>query len=203
MPENERVSEFITKWRGDEALRKFEHLREFVSNSSVNVTAIRERDEFYLKHILDSIYIFRLREIPFETAADIGSGGGFPGFPISIIYPDRKITLVESVGKKCRFLKDCALQLSLKNIDIRNSRAEDTDGTFDLITARGVARVKDILKYTLHLSQKNTVWLLYKGERVSEELVEAEEIFKKREIKSEVIRIEEPFKRSYLFLRYI
>jgi 16S rRNA (guanine527-N7)-methyltransferase len=110
---------------------------------------------------------------------------------------------VESISKKCRFLENCALKLSLNNVEVLNRRAEDVKSSFDLITARGVGSVKEMLKATLHLSRKETVWILYKGERADEELAEAEGILRKRGIESEIIRIEEPIKRSYLFLRYI
>ncbi|MDR2400240.1 MAG: 16S rRNA (guanine(527)-N(7))-methyltransferase RsmG [Deferribacteraceae bacterium] len=181
---------------------KFEALYNEVVSSPVNITAIKTREDFFLKHIFDSIYIFTLRKIDFINAADIGSGGGFPGIPISIFYPERRVALVESILKKCRFLENCALKLPLNNVDVINSRAENMKGGYDLITARGVGRVKDVLNATLHLSRKNTVWLLYKGERAGEEVAEAAGIIKKRGIKSEIIRIEEPIKRSYLLLRY-
>jgi 16S rRNA (guanine527-N7)-methyltransferase len=182
---------------------KFALLYELVRSAPLNVTAIKEERDFFLKHIFDSLYIFQLSPMEFNTLADIGSGGGFPGIPIALLYPERKITLVESILKKCRFLEDCALKLTLSNLEVVNLRAEAVTGSFDLITARGAGSVKEILKATLHLSQKNTVWLLYKGERAEAELAEADSILRKRGIKSEIIRIEEPIKRSYLFLRYI
>jgi 16S rRNA (guanine527-N7)-methyltransferase len=187
----------------EEQHSKFVILYELVNSAPLNVTAIKEEHDFFLKHIFDSLYIFQLFPIEFNTLADIGSGGGFPGIPIAALYPERKVSLVESILKKCRFLEDCALKLALGNLDVINRRAEAVTGTFDLITARGAGSVKEILKATLHLSQKNTVWLLYKVERAEAELAEAGNILKKRGITSEIIRIEEPIKRSYLFLRYI
>jgi 16S rRNA (guanine527-N7)-methyltransferase len=197
----QKIYDMVKKLGGVEP-SQFESFYQEILSSPLNLTAITERGDFFLKHILDSVYIFKLRRIEFKKMADIGSGGGFPGIPISILYPERKVCLVESISKKCRFLASCALKLSFSNLEVLNCRAENLDGVFVLITARGVGHIKDILKSTLHISGKDTVWLLYKGERAERELAEAKNIMKKRDIKSEIIRIEEPIKRTYLFLRY-
>ncbi|MDR2104712.1 MAG: 16S rRNA (guanine(527)-N(7))-methyltransferase RsmG [Deferribacteraceae bacterium] len=184
----------------------FENFYQEILAAPLNLTAITARGDFFLKHILDSIYIFNLRQIEFKRMVDIGSGGGFPGIPIAAVYPEREIYLVESISKKCRFLESCALKLSLRNLHILNCRAEHidkyNDSVFDLITSRGVGSVRDILHATLHIAAKNTVWLMYKGERAEQEVAQASDIMKKRGIKSEIIRIEEPITRTYLFLRY-
>lgn len=169
-------------------------------NASLNLTAIKEKDDFFIKHYLDSIYIFTLKNVLRETMVDIGSGGGFPGIVVGIFNPNIKITLVESIAKKCKFLEQAVDELELKNIKVLNSRAENVKGKFDLITARGVAKVKEILEWTKHLADKDTLWLLYKGERLDEEIKQAESLIKKYNLGFENVRVEEPFTRTYTFI---
>ena len=118
--------------------KKLEKFYELHLNCQINLTAIKEKEEFYLKHYYDSIYYFQQYESPKGSLADIGSGGGFPGIVLGIFYPELKITLIESIGKKCRFLEESAKALELKNIEVLNTRVENIkDRSFDIITARG------------------------------------------------------------------
>jgi 16S rRNA (guanine527-N7)-methyltransferase len=179
---------------------KLEKFYEIHMNAGLNLTAIKDKDEFYLKHYLDSIYIFSLKNVLRETMADIGSGGGFPGIVTAIFYPDVQITLVESIAKKCRFLEQAASELGLNNVKVLNCRAEAVQGKFDLITARGVAKVKEIIKWTKNLARKDTLWLLYKGERLEEEMQQAQDLLKKYKLGFENVRVEKPFTRTYTII---
>lgn len=105
--------------------KKLEKFYELHLNCQINLTAIKEREEFYLKHYYDSIYYFQQSESPCGSLADIGSGGGFPGIVLGIFYPDLKVTLIESIGKKCIFLEQAAKKLELKNIEVLNTRVEN------------------------------------------------------------------------------
>ena len=184
----------------------FEKLYDAVADAKVNVTAIKGKDEFYLKHILDSLYFFTDRLWPngsekVEKVADIGSGGGFPGLVLAIYYPELSFTLVDSVGKKCRFIQDTASGLGLNNVNVLQARAEELRGlSFDLITARGVGTVKEVLTFTKQIACPETAWLMYKGERLTAELIEAEPLIKKRGLNSETFRVEAPFTRTYLYM---
>ncbi len=170
-------------------------------NSSINLTAIKDESEFYIKHYLDSVYYFEKGTKPSGTLVDIGSGGGFPGIVLAIFYPELKITLVESIAKKCNFLQESIDQLGLKNVEVINSRAENIKGkTFDIITARGVAPVLDMLKNTKQMAKPTTKWVLYKGEKTAQELEDAKYIIKKMGVNIETIRIEEPFTRTYCII---
>ena len=154
-----------------------------------------------MKHYFDSIYYFQQYELPLGSLADIGSGGGFPGIVLGIFYPDLKITLIESIGKKCRFLEEAAKVLELKNIEILNTRVENIkDKSFDIITARGVSTVKELLKNSYQISKQNTKWVMYKGERLEEELKEALPVIEKRGLNVEKIRIESPITRTYCII---
>lgn len=184
----------------EEKLEKFYKLH---LESPINLTTIKERDEFYLKHYYDSIYYFQKYLEPSGSLADIGSGGGFPGMVLAIFYPELEVTLIESIGKKCRFLETSAEILGLKNVKVINDRAENIKGkVYDIITARGVSKIDELLKNTIHLSKKNTKWILYKGERLEEEIEKANHIISKRSLKVEKVRIEEPVTRSYCIISY-
>lgn len=181
--------------------KKLEKFYELHLNCQINLTAIKEKEEFYLKHYFDSIYYFQQYEAPKGSLADIGSGGGFPGIVLGIFFPELKITLIESIGKKCRFLEESAKALELKNIEVLNTRVENIkDRSFDIITARGVSTVKELLKNSFQISKQNTKWVMYKGERLDDELKEALPVIEKRGLNVEKIRIESPITRTYCII---
>lgn len=181
--------------------KKLEKFYELHLNCQINLTAIKEKEEFYLKHYFDSIYYFQQYEAPKGSLADIGSGGGFPGIVLGIFFPDLKITLIESIGKKCRFLEESAKALELKNTEVLNTRVENIkDRSFDIITARGVSTVKELLKNSYQISKQNTKWVMYKGEKLDDELKEALPVIEKRGLNVEKIRIESPITRTYCII---
>ncbi len=181
--------------------KKLKKFYELHLTCQINLTAVKEKEEFYLKHYFDSIYYFQQYEAPQGSLADIGSGGGFPGIVLGIFYPELKITLIESIGKKCRFLEESAKVLELKNIEVLNTRVENIkDRSFDIVTARGVSTVKELLKNSYQISKRNAKWVMYKGERLDEELKEALPVIKKRGLNVEKIRIETPITRTYCII---
>ncbi len=183
--------------------KKLEKFYELHLKCEINLTAIKEREDFYLKHYYDSIYYFQQYQSPVGNLADIGSGGGFPGIVLSIFYPNIKITLIESIGKKCRFLEQSAIELELKNIEVLNTRVENIKNrSFDIITARGVSTVKELLKNSYHISKQNTRWVMFKGEKLDDELKEALPIIKKRGLNVEKVRIESPITRTYCIINH-
>ncbi len=172
-------------------------------NCNFNLTAIKEKEEFYLKHYYDSIYYFEEYGMPNGSLADIGSGGGFPGIVIAIYYPEKPVTLIESIGKKCRFLESAVKELELLNVKVVNSRVENIKNEkFDIITARGVSTIKEVLKNTSNISKDNTTWVMYKGERLQDELKEALPVIRKRGLHVKNFRIETPVTRSYCIISY-
>lgn len=176
----------------------FEKFYEIHKNATLNLTAIKSREDFYVKHYMDSLWIFAEAEFKFETLADIGSGGGFPGIPLAIMYPERKFTLIESIRKKCEFLQKAIAELKLNNVDVINKRAEDIVGEkFDIITARGVTDVKKLIQYTSGMSTEKTIRVLYKGEKLTGELDAAKKVIKKKNLEVRNVRIEDPFQRTY------
>lgn len=183
--------------------KKLDYFYNMHINCQINLTAIKERNEFYLKHYYDSIYYFQEYGAPYGRLADIGSGGGFPGIVLGIFYPELDITLIESIGKKCRFLEQAVCELELKNIKVRNIRVENIkDDKYDIITARGVSTVKELLNNTKNICHNKTKWVMYKGEKLESELKEAEPLLHKRGLNVEKIRIEEPVTRTYCIISY-
>jgi 16S rRNA (guanine527-N7)-methyltransferase len=139
-------------------------------NTRMNLTAIRERPQQITKHLLDSLTV--LPWLRGERIADIGSGAGFPGIPLAIVAPDKHVALVESVGKKCRFLEHVRDTLGLANVEVVQSRAETYQPArrFDTVLARAVGPTADLVKYAGALVGGNGRLLAMKGRHPEEEL---------------------------------
>ena len=115
-------------------------------NSRFNLTAIRDRPSQLTKHLLDSLTVQPY--LRGERIADVGSGAGFPGIPLAIVEPHRHFSLIESTGKKCRFLEHVREALGLKNVEVVQSRAESykPEVRFDTVIARAVGPIADLAK---------------------------------------------------------
>jgi 16S rRNA (guanine527-N7)-methyltransferase len=136
----------------------------------MNLTAIREREAQVTKHVLDSLSVR-----PWLRGArvlDVGSGAGFPGVPLAIVEPGREFTLLDSTGKKCRFLEAVREQLGLANVTVVNSRAENyrPPRRFDNVVARAVGPLAELVGYAGHLVTGGGRLLAMKGRLPEEEL---------------------------------
>jgi 16S rRNA (guanine527-N7)-methyltransferase len=143
-------------------------------NTSVNLTAITEPQDIARKHFLDSFTAFAVRRwTGRERVIDVGSGAGFPGLALRIAMPKIRITLVESVGKKARFLEDVCALLGLTDVEIRNERAEalgrERRDRYDVGTARAVGTLGMVSEYILPLLRLGGDAIVWKG-RVDAEL---------------------------------
>ncbi len=137
-------------------------------NKAFNLTAIRDPNDMVSKHLLDSLAV-----LPFigkGCVADVGSGAGLPGIPLALSLPDTRFTLIDSNGKKTRFLNQAKMVLNLENMDVIHQRVEDYSPMsggiaiyFDTIIARAYANTQDILKSTAHLQQTATRILVMQG----------------------------------------
>ncbi len=151
-------------------------------NKKVNLTRITDEDEVYLKHFFDSIT--PLLEFPDlfkgeKTLCDVGAGAGFPSLPIKILCPNLRITIVDSLGKRLKFLDELVNDLDLDEVTLVHSRAEDAGHNknlrekFDLVTGRAVARMSVLSEYCLPLTKVNGDLVALKGPKAQDELAEA------------------------------
>ena len=139
-------------------------------NKAYNLTAVRDPDEMVSRHLLDSLSV-----LPFVGAGrwlDVGSGGGMPGVILAIMLPDNEFTLLDSNGKKTRFVTQVKMELGLDNLQVVNSRVEafSPDLSFDGIVSRAFSSLADFTHLTRHLSTVETQWLAMKGLYPDEEL---------------------------------
>lgn len=165
------------------ALRRYEsELLEW--NSKYNLTAIREPEVIRTKHFLDSLTcVLAWRERPPQSLIDIGTGAGFPGIPLKIIYPRMKLTLVDSVGKKLDFCRHVAGVLGMKDVDCVQARAEELGlqreyrEKYDWAVARAVANMPVLAEYLLPLVKVGGAALAQKGSSGPHETHSAQQAF--------------------------
>jgi 16S rRNA (guanine527-N7)-methyltransferase len=139
-------------------------------NARFNLTAIRDREQQITKHVLDSLTVRPwLRG---QRIADIGSGAGFPGIPLAIVEPTRRFALIESTGKKCRFLETVRDELALANVDVLQARAElsKPEVRYETVVARAVGPLADLVRYAAPLLAGGGRLLAMKGRHPGEEL---------------------------------
>lgn len=121
-------------------------------NAKINVISRKDIDNLYEHHILHSLAIAKfLRFQPGTTVLDVGTGGGFPGVPLAILFPEVQFTLLDSIGKKIRVAQSVAESVGLKNVVCKQLRAEDEKGQYDFVVSRAVMPLRDLRK----LVQKN------------------------------------------------
>ncbi|WP_449538280.1 16S rRNA (guanine(527)-N(7))-methyltransferase RsmG [Ferdinandcohnia sp. Marseille-Q9671] len=146
-------------------------------NEKMNLTAITEKPEVYLKHFFDSIsaaFYFDFRKE--YSICDVGAGAGFPSIPLKICFPHLKISIVDSLQKRITFLNELAKELQLENVTFYHDRAEtfghktDIRESFDLVLARAVARMSVLSELCLPLVKVNGTFIAMKAASVSEEL---------------------------------
>lgn len=143
------------------------------TNKEFNLTKIIDEKDAYIKHFYDSLLgIKNINIEKINTLLDIGSGAGFPGLVLAIVFSDIKIYLVESISKKANFLKNVINLLDLKNVEVLNERVEKLNVKVDLVTARAVTDTKTLLNYASKIINNNGMCLFYKSNKVYEELNE-------------------------------
>ncbi|MCQ4165928.1 16S rRNA (guanine(527)-N(7))-methyltransferase RsmG [Tahibacter harae] len=137
-------------------------------NAAYNLTAVRDPGEMVHRHLLDSLAI--APHVSGATLADLGSGAGLPGIPLALVAPERQVTLVDSNGKKARFLREAVRTLKLANVRVIEGRVQDVPGQFDCITARAFATLADMLNWAGGLLAEGGSWLAMKGRLQEEEI---------------------------------
>jgi 16S rRNA (guanine527-N7)-methyltransferase len=139
-------------------------------NTRVNLTAITAPDEVVDKHLLDSLAVLPL--LKGLAVADVGSGAGFPGLPLAIADPDRRFTLIESTGKKVKFIRHAVAKLALPNVEVVLGRAESYRPvrTFDAVVARALGPLAEFVRVAGHLAGRGGRLLAMKGKVPEAEL---------------------------------
>lgn len=117
-------------------------------NSQINVISRKAMDEFYVQHVLHSLAIAKVINFtPGTSVMDVGTGGGFPGIPLAILFPEVEFYLVDSIGKKIKVVNEVATALGLKNLTAKQQRAEEVKHKFDFIVSRAVTRMENFLPW--------------------------------------------------------
>ena len=152
----------ITELQLKQLERYYELLVEY--NKVMNLTGITIKEEVYLKHFYDSLTIVKVIDLNnYKTLCDVGTGAGFPGLVLKILYPNLKVTLLDSLNKRLNFLNIVIKELNLKDIETVHTRAEEYNKKFDITVARAVAPLNILLEYCIPLTKVNGYFIAMKG----------------------------------------
>jgi 16S rRNA (guanine527-N7)-methyltransferase len=174
--------EIIKHYFGDLSTKQTEQFAQLDAiyrnwNEKINVISRKDIDLLYERHVLHSLSIAKVISFkPNTDLLDVGTGGGFPGIPLAILFPECKFTLVDSIGKKIQVVKAVSEELGLKNVEAFHMRAEQLKSHYDFVISRAVAPALEIINWTKdlisknHFHQKPNGWLLLKGGDLKEEL---------------------------------
>lgn len=174
--------EIIRKYFGDlspKQISQFKQLGQVYEfwNSQINVISRKDMDFFYERHVLHSLAITKVHcFLPDSDVLDVGTGGGFPGIPLAILFPQVNFTLVDSIGKKIKVVEEVCKSVEIKNVTAINSRVEQIDQKFDFVVSRAVTQMPEFVKWTAQKikkkskhSRKNGI-LYLKGGDLTQEL---------------------------------
>lgn len=158
-------------------------------NARINVISRKDMDKFYERHVLHSLGLSKVLEFkPSTRVLDVGTGGGFPGIPLAILYPEVDFHLVDSIGKKIKVVNEISASLGLKNVKATQIRAEKVKGKYDFVVSRAVTRMKPFLQWISNkISEKsfndldNGV-LYLKGGDLEEEMAEVKRSYQVYEL---------------------
>lgn len=169
-------------------------------NKKYNLTAITEESQVYLKHFFDSLSIVKIIDLNNQYLLDIGTGAGFPGLVLKIVFPNLKIDLLDSTNKRCLFLQKVINKLELKDINVINARAEeyakDNREKYDIVTSRAVAPLKHLLEYSIPSLKVNGNFISLKS-NIDEEIKNINNYYNKLYLsKEEIIKFKLPFENS-------
>lgn len=169
----------LTKKQLDQFILYYELLIEW--NEKINLTAITQLDEVLKKHFTDSLTFVKVSNNKQDfSIIDVGTGAGFPGIPIKILFPECKLTLLDSLNKRISFLQEVVSKLELENVSFYHGRAEDfakpgqLRESFDFAVSRAVANLSSLSELCIPYVKEKGYFISYKGDKASEELQQAE-----------------------------
>ncbi|KDM92022.1 16S rRNA (guanine(527)-N(7))-methyltransferase RsmG [Photobacterium galatheae] len=186
----ERLTQLIAKTELKVTEPQLEQLMGYVSllhkwNKAYNLTSVRDPNEMLVKHIMDSIVVS-----PYlaqgERFIDVGTGPGLPGIPLAIMHPDKQFTLLDSLGKRIRFIRQVVHELGLGNVTPIQSRVEEftPEQGFDAVLSRAFASMSDMVNWCRHLPSDEGRFMALKGQVTEEELAELPSWCSVSEVKS-------------------
>ncbi len=160
-------------------------------NGKINVISRKDTENFYERHVLHSLAIARVANwLPGTSVIDVGTGGGFPGIPLAVMFPEVQFKLVDATGKKIKVVEDVAQQIGLNNVTCQHIRVEDLREKFDFVVSRAVAEAPTLYRWTQHLVRKksanelaNGYLLLKGGDNLFEEFGDFPHYFQIHELK--------------------
>ena len=170
----------------DQQMKQFEDYYKLLveTNKVVNLTAITEKKEVYLKHFYDSLILgIEVPSLRTEVVSlcDVGAGAGFPSIPMKIAFPQLKVTIVDSLNKRIKFLQELTTRLELDNVELCHARAEEFAGKkskhredYDFVTARAVARMSVLTELCLPLVKVGGQFIALKAQKADQELADAQ-----------------------------
>ena len=171
----------------DDTLRRFELYMNGVLewNEKINLTAITEEDDFVEKHYIDSLKLAKLGLLkPGNRVMDLGTGGGFPGVPLAIVYPQTDFILADSLNKRLKVIDELCEEIGISNVSTVHGRAEDLGHnqeyreTFDCCVSRAVANLSTLCEYCLPMVKPGGYFVAYKTGTAEEEIKNAEKAIK-------------------------
>ena len=182
------IIENLQKKYGEETASKLLSYLDLVLERTehINLTAVRDRDEALVKHVLDSLAIVDLPEYKeAKKIIDVGTGAGFPGALLAIVSPEKEFTLLDSTLKRLRVIDEFAQTLNISNLRTVHARAEEISRkpefseAFDICVSRAVANLEKLSGWCLPFVRKGGSFIAYKGENYEEELAQASKVLKK------------------------
>ena len=155
------------------------------TNKVMNLTAITDFDEVMVKHFIDSLLVVKSTDMnKYDTLIDVGTGAGFPGIPIKIMFPHLKVTLLDSLNKRLKFLNEVIDKLSLSDIETVHGRAEDIAQNkefrehYDVCVSRAVANLSTLSEYCIPFIKKGGNFISYKSSLSEDEIIESQKAIK-------------------------
>lgn len=182
-------------------------------NKKINLTTIIEERDVLLKHFIDSILAYKIVDFEkYDKLIDVGSGAGFPGIPLKIIFPHLQVTLLDALNKRIVFLENVVQELELENVQVIHGRAEDVARTelresFDICVSRAVSQLNVLCEYCLPFIQLGGLFVAYKGNRTKEELNDSQKSIEllggKAIMVTDQIRLNDNIKRGFICIEKV